>query len=147
MVRPNHTTTWDGAPISPEAPYGATVIVYRRDRGRAEFLVLHRCIEGLAYEGDWAWTPPSGARYPGEEIDNCAARELREETGLNLPLRRTDHGTEDWIVYLAEARRTDGVQLGAEHDRCEWVSAQEAVRRCLPEEVGRPFRLVWESLS
>jgi 8-oxo-dGTP pyrophosphatase MutT (NUDIX family) len=147
VVRPRHTTTWDGKPISPEAPFGATVVVYRLHQGQAEFLILHRSIEGAEYEGDWAWTPPSGARYPGEEIDDCAARELKEETGLELPLRRTGYGEVEWAIYVAEAELTGNVQLGAEHDRCEWVPAQEAERRCLPEEVGRPFRLVSESLS
>ena len=146
MVRPKHTTTWDGEPISPDPPFGAAVIVYRFGQDSVEFLILHRSIEGPDYEGDWAWTPPSGARFPGEGIDDCATRELREETGLELTPRRTRFGSEDWPVYAAEAKAVDRVQLGVEHDRCEWVTAQDAVRRCLPEEVGRPFWPMWESL-
>ncbi|HEY76962.1 MAG TPA: NUDIX domain-containing protein [Thermoflexia bacterium] len=139
--------TWDGRPVSPEPPYGATVVVYRRGVGGVEFLVLHRAHEGVGYEGEWAWTPPSGARYPGEPIEECAARELREETGLTLPLERTGYGDERWYVYMAEAEPGDEVRLGEEHDRCEWVGAEEAIRRCLPEQVSAPLRSVARDLE
>ncbi|MBA3330077.1 MAG: hypothetical protein H0T39_04240, partial [Actinobacteria bacterium] len=60
-------TTWDGLPVARERPYACCVVVWREgERGR-EFLLLHRMAPGGAgFEGDWAWTPPSGARQPGE---------------------------------------------------------------------------------
>ncbi|MGH2371606.1 MAG: NUDIX domain-containing protein, partial [Chloroflexota bacterium] len=96
-------TTWDGLPISDEVPHGATVVVFRRLTGGTEFLLLHRAHNGPAYEGDWAWTPPSGARFPGEPIAVCARRELREEAGLELDVVPADCGTPSWQVYVAEA--------------------------------------------
>src|ERR1700722_21017802 len=75
--------TWDGLPIAPDNPRGAMVVVRRADgRGGHEYLMLHRALQGPDYEGDWAWTPPSGSRQPGESVLAAARRELTEETGL-----------------------------------------------------------------
>lgn len=133
-------TTWDGQSISPEKPHGTTVVVYRQDAGRLEFLILHRAHHGPDYEGDWAWTPPSGARFPGEEVEACARRELLEETGLILIPTLTNCGTEDWWVYMAEAPREAVVRLSEEHDRFEWMSVEVAVQKCAPESVTLPLQ-------
>jgi 8-oxo-dGTP pyrophosphatase MutT (NUDIX family) len=130
-------TTWDGLPISSEPPFGASILVFRAGGRRAEVLLLHRAHHGPDYAGDWAWTPPAGARLPGEPIAACAARELREETGLSLPIIPTACGTAEWPVYLAEAPADSSVILDAEHDRFEWVAARQASARCLPEAVAR----------
>lgn len=95
-------STWDGKPIAPDPPHGATVVVYRQTPTGPEFLLLHRAHEGVDYEGDWACTPPAGARQPGEEIEGCARRELLEEAGLSVQLRPTNHGGPNWVVYCAE---------------------------------------------
>lgn len=140
-----YQTTWDGLPISPEPPHGATIVVYRRREGPAEgieFLILHRAHEGPDYAGEWAWTPPSGSRLPGEPVDSCARRELLEETGLALPLQPVRPGGEIWAVYYAEAPRDVVVMLDAEHDRYEWVSVEDALARCLPAVVGDCVRSV-----
>ncbi|MGH7468575.1 MAG: NUDIX domain-containing protein [Longimicrobiales bacterium] len=94
--------TWDGKPIATEPPFGATVMVYRTTSSGREFLLLHRAHRGLEYEGDWAWTPPAGARYPNEPIEACALRELREEAGLQATLRRLDHPPRDWAIFHRE---------------------------------------------
>jgi 8-oxo-dGTP pyrophosphatase MutT (NUDIX family) len=135
-------TTWDGLPISPKAPFGALIVVYRRGVAGVELLILHRAHNGPAYEGDWAWTPPSGARLPDEPINECARRELREETGLTLPLQATDQGLDSWAIYTAEAPLDSGIVLDAEHDRFEWVKLDVALARCLPEPVAQSIRTV-----
>ncbi len=131
-------TTWDGLPVSDERPHGATVVVYRRVAGSLELLLLHRAHHGPDYEGDWAWTPPAGARFPGEPVDACARRELREEAGLDLDVQPIPCGTPDWQVYLAEAPPTVAVDVSndPEHDRYEWLSPSDAVARCLPTRVA-----------
>src|SRR5918996_2326384 len=102
--------TWDGLPVSSDKPYGATVIVWREVEGEREFLLLHRRAPGGPdFEGEWAWTPPAGARLPGESIDETARRELREETGLELRCRATGPGEEEWAVYVAHASARAGV--------------------------------------
>jgi len=132
-------TTWDGLPISDERPFGATVVVYRvRDDG-FELLMLHRAHHGPAYTGDWAWTPPAGARLPGEPVEDCARRELREETGLALALEASRCGTDEWWVYFAEASPEAAVVIDPEHDRFEWLPVELARARCTPELARTPL--------
>ncbi len=139
-------TTWDGMPIHPEKPHGATVVVYRRRRRGLEFLLLHRAHYGPDYEGDWAWTPPSGARQPGETIEACARRELEEETGLRLEPVLTAFGSEDWAVFRSAMKGAAKVILSAEHDRYAWLQAREAIARCKPELVALPIKMLSEAL-
>jgi 8-oxo-dGTP pyrophosphatase MutT (NUDIX family) len=131
--------TWDGLPISEEPPFGATVVVVRGRGAAAEALLLHRAHHGPEFAGDWAWTPPAGARLPGESIEDCARRELREETGLDLLLKLTACGTTEWPCYLACAPHNAQVVLDAEHDRFEWVAADVAPARCMPDVARLPL--------
>jgi predicted metal-dependent hydrolase/8-oxo-dGTP pyrophosphatase MutT (NUDIX family) len=126
-----------------ERPYGCAVVVWRPGENGREYLILHRSTgRGPDYEGDWAWTPPSGLRNPGEDADASARRELREETGLELPVHRTGFGTDEWPVYATQAPREADVILSEEHDRFRWVPADEAERLCLPAMVGLSIRAV-----
>src|SRR5215468_2300038 len=52
-------TTWDGVPITPEWPRGASVVVRRPD---GDVLLLHRAHHGADYAGPWGWTTPAGSR-------------------------------------------------------------------------------------
>ena len=140
-------TTWDGRPVSADPPHGVSIVVYRRADAGYEFLLLHRAHHGPDYEGDWAWTPPSGARLPGEPLDACAARELREETGLSLTPQPTDLGSPEWAVYLAEVEQDAPVTLDAEHDRYEWVTFDDALQRCRPAVVAGALRRVGQHLA
>ncbi len=135
-------TTWDGLPVSEEKPFGATVAVWRRAGGSLEWLVLHRKHRGPNYEGDWAWSPPAGACLPDEALDDCARRELLEETGLELSLEPTGCGTEEWAVFVAEAPGDVDVAISAEHDRFEWLSLADASARCLPAVVASGLECV-----
>ena len=93
-------------------------------------------------EGDWAWTSPAGARQPGEAPSAAARRELLEEVGLELPLTGPlAHLTDDVALFAAEAPADAEIVLDAEHDRYEWVTLEEGVRRCLPAVVGKALRI------
>ena len=119
-----------------DSPFGAAVIVSRRNP-ELEVLVLHRAAEGVHYEGDWAWTPPAGARFPAEPIDDCAARELHEEIGLEFVPELVEVAeTTGWAIYAAEVPSDVPIQLDAEHDRYEWLPVSAAVDRCLPASVA-----------
>jgi 8-oxo-dGTP pyrophosphatase MutT (NUDIX family) len=121
--------------ISQEPPYGASVVVYRRGQTRVDFLMLHRNFLDPEFADDWAWGSPSGGRHPGEPIDRCATRELFEETGLRLQVRRTDAGSSEWVVYLAEAPQDAWVELSSEHDEYRWLQLEEALIHATPEVV------------
>ncbi|MGZ4390478.1 MAG: NUDIX domain-containing protein [Gaiellaceae bacterium] len=132
-------TTWDGLPVAREPPYASCVVVWRRAGAAREYLVLHRLAPGgPGFEGDWAWTPPSGARLPGESPEAAAARELREETGLELaPVPAPDAAPSAAVaLFVAEAPADARVRLDDEHDRFAWLPEREAVQRCLPPEVA-----------
>ncbi len=135
-------TTWDGLPVSPEPPFGASIVVYRRRQGQTEILLLHRAHHGAAYEGDWAWTTPAGSRLPQEDIEVCARRELREETGLDRPLQTPDIGGDEWAAYAVEVDARVTITLDAEHDRYEWVDLHTALTRCQPVQVSDTLRRV-----
>jgi 8-oxo-dGTP pyrophosphatase MutT (NUDIX family) len=138
--------TWDGHPVSQEPPHGAMIMVYRCRDGVPEFLLLHRRHHGPDYEGEWAWAPPSGARYPGEALEDCARRELEEETGLRLFLRPADDGTAGWPVFVAEAPADTPIALSPEHDRFGWLPLAEAAARVAPAAVQQSFTAVAETL-
>jgi 8-oxo-dGTP pyrophosphatase MutT (NUDIX family) len=116
-------------------PYGASIVVWRELDGSRQFLLLHRAHEGADYEGDWAWTPPAGARLPGEVLEDCIRRELREETGLELRCRTVGVAGE-WALALARAPAGAPVILDAEHDRYDWLPLDVALGRCLPASVA-----------
>jgi 8-oxo-dGTP pyrophosphatase MutT (NUDIX family) len=140
--------TWDGLPISDEKPHGASVIVWRQGGSAREFVILHRRhAGGIDFEGDWAWTPPSGARFPGEALEDAARRELLEEAGLDLPFELSGVGSDDWAVFVAEAPPHALVALDDEHDRYVWLPAPEAAEKCLPPLVGRTLLAVDEWLD
>jgi 8-oxo-dGTP pyrophosphatase MutT (NUDIX family) len=129
--------TWDGLPVAGENPVAAAIVIWRRSgSGAREYLVLHRHHHGPDCAGEWAWTPPSGARQPGEAPEAAAARELREETGLDLPLAPLESATEAVALFVAEAAGDAELSLEPEHDRYAWVTLEEAVARCLPPVVA-----------
>jgi 8-oxo-dGTP pyrophosphatase MutT (NUDIX family) len=132
--------TWDVHPISSTPPYGAMIVVYRGSGARRVFLLLHRKHQGPDYEGPWAWGPPSGARYPEEDIDRCAERELLEETGLEGKPRPLQGSGEDWPTYVLEAAHDTQPRLSEEHDRWCWVTAEKAISRIEPQVVRDAFR-------
>ena len=131
-----------------ERPYASCVVVWREGgtAGR-EFLVLHRAHFGPDFAGDWAWTPPSGARQPGEDPDAAATRELREETGLELGLARIESPNPDLALYVAEAPADAKIVLDAEHDAHRWLPLAAAAGLCLPVTVADGLRAAATTLA
>jgi ribosomal-protein-serine acetyltransferase len=131
--------TWDGPPVARERPFAVAIVVWRTGASGREFLLLHRVAPGGPdYEGDWAWTPPAGARQPGESPDAAAARELKEESGLALSLAALPHASasDDVALYLAQAPPNAEVVVDDEHDRFLWVTLADALPKCLPSVVA-----------
>jgi 8-oxo-dGTP pyrophosphatase MutT (NUDIX family) len=125
--------TDDSELITPRS--SATVVVYRRIGPQYEYLVLHRAHYGPDFAGAWAWGPPSGTRQPDEDVDQCAAREVFEETGLRLTLQPVGRGALGWARYLAEAAEDAAIRLSHEHDRFVWLPRDQAVDLVTPAEV------------
>ncbi len=110
-------------------------VVVRRG---ADYLVLRRSPPRGGY-----WHGVAGALEAGESAAEAAARELREETGLDAPLvdlgRRFLYELEPWEpryatglgritvdCFLAEAPAGWEPTLDGEHDDYRWCSAAEA---------------------
>jgi 8-oxo-dGTP pyrophosphatase MutT (NUDIX family) len=143
--------TWDGVPVAQDQPHGAAVVVRRpaAKAGESEYLILHRSHHGPDYDGDWAWTPPSGSRQPGESVAGAALRELAEETGLPAALAdlRAIDLSGGWVHFLLDVPPGTAVRLDAEHDRFEWLPAAKAIARCQPAAVAGGLRRAASALT
>jgi|SRR5215469_11942305 len=145
---PQEYTTWDGEPVSRDRPHGATVVVAAQSPAGWRYLLLHRGHHGPDWADDWAWTPPSGSRKPGEDITACAARELAEESGLRAEPRAVVTTDTYWAVFGLEVPWGTAVTVdGTEHDRFEWVSYATACLRCRPALLTTTFVTACEALG
>jgi predicted NUDIX family NTP pyrophosphohydrolase len=62
----------------------AGLLLYRRENGEFEFLLVHLGGPFWAKKDDGAWFLPKGEVNPGEDEKAAALREFREETGLDV---------------------------------------------------------------
>ena len=82
---------------------------------------------------------PGGKCRPGESPEQCALRECREETGLDvLPVKLLlnrqftySHGTVDLHFWLC--RPADAEKIAEEHHRFRWVPVKELAALEFPE--------------
>jgi 8-oxo-dGTP pyrophosphatase MutT (NUDIX family) len=119
-----------------ETPIVAAGIIARSPAGRV--LMCRR-----TDTGEWAW--PAGHQKAGETAEQCARREFREETGLELDgplaflMRSTAHGC-DFTTFVAADVPEFAPKLNHEHDCFAWldpkvVLAEGVVAPDLPPEI------------
>jgi 8-oxo-dGTP diphosphatase len=115
-----------GGPLTPVVRAAGGVVV-RGTGAEAAVLLVHR----PAYDD---WTFPKGKVDPGESDEDCAVREVEEETGLHCELGRELQSTEYddargrpklvryWVMEVA------GGELRFEHevDEARWLPVDEA---------------------
>ena len=99
-------------------------------------LVLQR---GLDTRCPTAWEAVHGHIESGEEPEDAAVREVREEAGLNVArlysvtvqpfyLHRS-HTVQLAVVFAAFVDEPGTVTLGSEHQHAEWLSVEDALER------------------
>ena len=86
-----------------------------------------------------AWEAVHGHIEPGEEPEEAALRELREETGLTLSrlynvtvqpfYLHTMHVVQLAVVFAAFVAEPGEVKMGPEHMDAEWLTIGEALNR------------------
>jgi len=119
----------DADPAEPVRAAGG--VVWRRDGdGPVLVLVVHR----PRYDD---WSLPKGKCDPGESDTHCAAREVREETGITCRLGpelpstryRDNKGRDKLVRYWAmEPVSDDGFTPNAEIDDIRWLPVPEAMQ-------------------
>jgi 8-oxo-dGTP pyrophosphatase MutT (NUDIX family) len=98
--------------------------VYAQRKG--EILILKRALGALS----GSWFLPGGGLDPGETLEECAVRELREESGLvpTGPLALIGivpmhlYGYDMFIVSYACDCEDGEVRLSAEHSDARWIA-------------------------
>jgi len=136
---------------------GAGIIPFRLDERGLHFLVLRASTHGT-------WGFPKGYLDPGEEEEEAARREFREETGL--PGFRTHPGFHAFVSYTVDSRgmlrqKTVSYSLGEayegpvllspEHDAYAWLEPPGVMERIPFENLRKVFASavihLWRSLG
>ena len=148
------TTTPDGRTVRRDVVLhpGAVVILPVLDREHVVLLRNHRWVVG-----ETLWEVPAGTLEPGEPVEDCARRELLEETGYTAA-RWTGRGflyaspgvmDEKLHLFVAEDL-TPGTAAPEPDEELEPVTVRldEAVRMCLSGEIKDAktvtLLLLWE---
>jgi mutator protein MutT len=99
------------------------------------------------------WNCPGGKMEKGETPEECAVREVREETGLRvksmvrhgtLRFSFSDGSTPDWVVYLFSARSFSGKIRSSDEGRLRWFGIDRIPYDRMWDDDRYWFRLILE---
>ena len=131
-----------GTPVSRDLLAAGCVVWRRGDSGETEVALVHR----PRYDD---WSLPKGKVDPGEHLAQTARREVREETGIDAPLRRY-LGATDYRVTAGRKRVRWWSMRTPEHawtfkpddevDALVWLPVRHALRRLSYEHDAGPVR-------
>ncbi len=121
-------------------------LCYVKRGGRT--LMLHRVKKkNDIHEGKWNGL--GGKAEPGESPEECALREVKEESGLTiknpklcgiLTFPKFD-GDNDWLVFAFTARQFSGRLIDCNEGRLEWIPDRRLLK--LPLWEGDQHFLKW----
>lgn len=113
-------------------------------RGDDEILVVRRASDG-------GWELPGGRLDVNESTVEGLRREVKEETGLDVAIRRpiyttswrNDRGNGRYGVYYYCLAESESVSLSHEHTDHDWLTPSTAAER-LSETQGKAVLRAWE---
>ncbi|MFJ6012430.1 NUDIX domain-containing protein [Streptomyces sp. NPDC092952] len=120
------------------------VCVIVHDKGSDTIAAVHYAAPNWSPQP--AWTLPGGKAEPGEALDEAAARELKEETGLlvdpaDLSLVHVVHVEQGWdlagqlVVFVFATETWTGELINTEpnkHLAAQWVAANRLPEPSFP---------------
>lgn len=116
--------------LAPEIRAAGGAVLRTGPGGQVEVLLVHR-------PGHRDWTLPKGKVEAGEADEDCALREVAEETGLDCLLGpelggsryRDRRGRDKGVRYWAMTVRDGGFVANDEVDEIRWMSVPAAARQ------------------
>lgn len=132
--------------------YSAGVVLFTEKNGQRKYLILH-------YPGGH-FDFPKGHLEQGETERDAALRELREETGIEVPdfipgfqqkmfysFRRHDHRVDKTVTFYLAGTATSSVIISHEHRGYLWLEFQQALQQITFENARQILRRAEELLT
>jgi A/G-specific adenine glycosylase len=119
----------------PHRVIAAGVIYRRAGSGKEEILIQQRLTEGLL---GGLWEFPGGKAEPGESLEECVAREVREELGIQVRVGReilaVDHAFSHFSITLHAFRCEfiSGRVRAKSAQRWKWIKPRELGEYAFP---------------
>ncbi len=97
---------------------------------KGELLILKRSVHSRSNPG--LWELPGGKVEPGEDFDHALVREIKEETGLNISLKKAigvaqqDHTHRHSVHIILEVEVDSGeFKISEEHEDFKWIPIEK----------------------
>ncbi|MEE9450304.1 MAG: 8-oxo-dGTP diphosphatase [Ignavibacteriaceae bacterium] len=109
-------------------------LCYVQDKKTNSTLMLHRVKKENDYHHG-KWNGLGGKFEPGESPEECAVREVKEESGLNAKSIKMKgfitfpifDGIEDWYVFLFVIDDYDGELIDSNEGNLRWIPNEELI--------------------